>query len=200
LVFDGPFRAEPGACLYRKPKPGRSVDGARQGWRLTGCLQSAEWAEKTVHLLPRTSACGCRCNSQHRLARSDANAASPKTMRWSTHSRRIEPIIRSAKPFCEGEADAPTISEWGTAGGGHLQERIKEAGQVVPVRELPIRRPCGLGKLAQSAPGIEANGMRQGSHSRNFLGESVVPQTRQTAFAASLRCINVKAAGKDHRY
>jgi hypothetical protein len=30
----------------------------------------------------------------------------PKTMMWSTHSRRIDPISRSAKPFCQGEAGA----------------------------------------------------------------------------------------------
>src|SRR5438876_7433541 len=29
--------------------------------------------------------------------------ASPKTTTWSTHSRRIEPISLSAKPFCQGE-------------------------------------------------------------------------------------------------
>jgi hypothetical protein len=27
-------------------------------------------------------------------------------MKWSTHSRRIDPIKRSAKPFCQGEAGA----------------------------------------------------------------------------------------------
>jgi hypothetical protein len=27
-------------------------------------------------------------------------------MKWSTHSRRIDPISRSAKPFCQGEAGA----------------------------------------------------------------------------------------------
>src|ERR1700738_2294081 len=31
---------------------------------------------------------------------------SPKTITWSTHSRRIDPISRSAKPFCQGEAGA----------------------------------------------------------------------------------------------
>src|SRR3984893_2772549 len=31
---------------------------------------------------------------------------SPKTMMWSTHSRRIDPISRSATPFCQGEARA----------------------------------------------------------------------------------------------
>ena len=29
--------------------------------------------------------------------------ASPKTTMWSTHSRRIDPINRSAKAFCQGD-------------------------------------------------------------------------------------------------
>ena len=36
--------------------------------------------------------------------------ASPKTIMWSTHSRRIEPINRSAKAFCQGEAGAIGLS------------------------------------------------------------------------------------------
>jgi len=35
---------------------------------------------------------------------------SPNTMMWSTHSRRIDPISRSAKPFCQGEAGAVGLS------------------------------------------------------------------------------------------
>jgi putative tryptophan/tyrosine transport system substrate-binding protein len=46
------------------------------------------------------------------LARPGGNAtgflmcASPKTITWSTHSRRIDPINLSAKPFCQGEPGA----------------------------------------------------------------------------------------------
>jgi hypothetical protein len=29
---------------------------------------------------------------------------------WSTHSRRIDPISRSATPFCQGEAGAVGLS------------------------------------------------------------------------------------------
>src|SRR5947208_10524900 len=36
--------------------------------------------------------------------------ASPKTTRWSTHSRRIDPISLSAKPFCQGEPGAMGLS------------------------------------------------------------------------------------------
>jgi hypothetical protein len=31
-------------------------------------------------------------------------------MMWSKHSRRIDPISRSAKPFCQGEAGAVGLS------------------------------------------------------------------------------------------
>jgi hypothetical protein len=36
-------------------------------------------------------------------------AVSPKTMMWSKHSRRIDPISRSAQPFCQGEAGAAAL-------------------------------------------------------------------------------------------
>ena len=36
--------------------------------------------------------------------------ASPKTTTWSTHSRRIEPMSLSAKPFCQGEPGAMGVS------------------------------------------------------------------------------------------
>src|SRR5260221_6004021 len=35
---------------------------------------------------------------------------SPRPMMWSSHSRRIDPISRSAKPFCQGEAGAIGLS------------------------------------------------------------------------------------------
>src|ERR1700736_4069361 len=34
----------------------------------------------------------------------------PKTITWSKHSRRIDPINRSAKPFCQGEDGAIGLS------------------------------------------------------------------------------------------
>src|SRR5438874_7281891 len=36
--------------------------------------------------------------------------ASPKITIWSTHSRRIDPISLSAKPFCQGEPGAMGLS------------------------------------------------------------------------------------------
>src|SRR6185312_2619860 len=35
---------------------------------------------------------------------------SPRTMMWSKHSRRIDLISRSAKPFCQDEAGAVALS------------------------------------------------------------------------------------------
>src|SRR6202008_3703935 len=35
---------------------------------------------------------------------------SPRTMMWSTHSRRIDPISRSAKAFCQGDAGVMGLS------------------------------------------------------------------------------------------
>ena len=37
-------------------------------------------------------------------------SALPKRAAWSTHSRRIDPISRSAKPFWQGEAGAVGLS------------------------------------------------------------------------------------------
>jgi len=37
-------------------------------------------------------------------------ATSPKATTWSTHSRRIDPISLSAKPFCQGERGAIGLS------------------------------------------------------------------------------------------
>src|ERR1700738_2136784 len=48
------------------------------------------------------------CSNLNRKIR--RRCISPKTMTWSTHSRRIDPISRSAKPFCQGEAGAVGLS------------------------------------------------------------------------------------------
>jgi hypothetical protein len=45
--------------------------------------------------------------------------ASPKTITWSKHSRRIDLINRSAKPFCQGEAGAIGLSRMPT---GEIEE------------------------------------------------------------------------------
>ncbi len=44
------------------------------------------------------------------LPQNPAQMGLPKTTTWSTHSRRIDPISRSAKPFCQGEAGAIGLS------------------------------------------------------------------------------------------
>ena len=44
------------------------------------------------------------------LVRIRRKCASPTTTIWSTHSRRIDPINLSAKPFCQGEPGAMGLS------------------------------------------------------------------------------------------
>src|SRR3979409_2514450 len=62
-------------------------------------------------------------------------------MMWSTHSRRIDPISRSAKPFCRGEAGAvglarvtlggnrrmAALPRWGGAGRGWCGRLVPDA-------------------------------------------------------------------------
>jgi hypothetical protein len=63
IAQDGEVRAKTGkldpdqldadwtiACLYRKPKPGRSGDEVRQGLSATQCFRSAGRGERPVHL------------------------------------------------------------------------------------------------------------------------------------------------------
>src|SRR5437667_11580663 len=56
--------------------------------------------------------------------------ASPKTIRWSTHSRRIDPISLSAKPFCQGEPGAMGLSRMPIV-------RNRCVGQSLRWQELP---------------------------------------------------------------
>jgi hypothetical protein len=56
-----------------------------------------------------TDAFSRRYNSPHSFSESGADVPR-KTMMWSKHSRRIDPISRSAKLFCQGEADAIGLS------------------------------------------------------------------------------------------
>ena len=74
--------------------------------------------------------------------------ASPKTTIWSTHSRRIDPINRSAKPFCQGEAGAVGLSRMPIARNRRLTDSrhrlipiaVKKRGTLIPGE--------GLGYLA----------------------------------------------------
>src|SRR5450755_2542356 len=50
------------------------------------------------------------CSNRRKDFRMRRRCASPKTMMWSTHSRRIDPISRSAKTFCQGEEGAIGLS------------------------------------------------------------------------------------------
>ena len=56
---------------------------------------------------------------------------------WSTHSRRIDPISRSAKPFCQGEAGAVGLSRMPMARNRRVTTAainpVAIADEVVPV-------------------------------------------------------------------
>src|SRR3979411_384133 len=60
-------------------------------------------------------------------------------MMWSTHSRRIDPISRSATPFCQGEAGAGGLSRMPMARNDAAIDPVAIADEVV--RSL-IPRKC----------------------------------------------------------
>jgi hypothetical protein len=51
--------------------------------------------EKRAHPHPRPSASASYCSSECKISESGADVPRPRTMMWSTHSRRIDPISRS---------------------------------------------------------------------------------------------------------
>jgi hypothetical protein len=75
-------------------------------------------------------------------------------MMWSTHSRRIDPISRSAKPFCQGEAGAVGLS-FSSAGGGRGTwiERLPVTRHL-PGNTMPANKPTARkrGQLAKVGP------------------------------------------------
>jgi len=91
-------------CVYRKPKPGHSGDEARQGSGVNLWFQSAERGERPAHLCPMTGAFWCRCNRQHRLAGSGADAPrprrrnGPRTRAGSTRSAVRQSHSAKARP------------------------------------------------------------------------------------------------------
>src|SRR5450759_4523950 len=69
--------------------------------------------------------------------------ASPKTTKWSTHSRRIDPISRSAKPFCQGEAGAARhrAPQGGSPHGPQLSRPFKRRYHQRRARRRRIQLP-----------------------------------------------------------
>jgi hypothetical protein len=62
---------------------------------------------------------------------------------WSTHSRRIDPISRSAKPFCQGEAGFPDAHGAQSACDDAAIDPVTIADEVTrsfDVAPIPIRR------------------------------------------------------------
>jgi hypothetical protein len=54
--------------------------------------------------------------------------ASSWTMMWSTHPRRIDPISRAAKPFCQGEAGAKASNVHDTRSACEPRRRRSDRG------------------------------------------------------------------------
>jgi len=66
------------------------------------CVRPVRWRAKPAHPSPRIDACVPHYNIQIRQQHMSEVPLSEQTT-WSRHSRRIEPISRSAYPFCHGE-------------------------------------------------------------------------------------------------
>src|ERR1700757_3533080 len=62
---------------------------------------------------------------------------SPRTMMWSKHSRRIDPISRSATPFCQGEAGAIGLSRMPMARNRRVRRVVMQEGPPSLARRPP---------------------------------------------------------------
>src|SRR5271156_3315694 len=102
-------------------------------------------------------------------------------MMWSTHSRRIDPISRSAKPFCQGEAGAVGLSRMldqepaivAREPDATMQPTLQDNQLMSKYRVLsfkPQLRLEGRGKHGQ-------NETEQPDHSAS-LGDSITSSTR----------------------
>src|SRR5258707_7947836 len=72
------------------------------------------------------------------------------TMMWSKHSRRIDPISRSAKPFCHGEAGAVGLSRMPMARNRRVTTALPQAlTQPAPLTNLvaPSARSAAQGSV-----------------------------------------------------
>jgi hypothetical protein len=67
---------------------------------------------------------------------------------WSTHSRRIDPISRSAKPFCQGEAGAIGLSRMSMA----RDRRVTTAPYLIAVSRNAEPRSRGMLPLFDAQP------------------------------------------------
>jgi AhpD family alkylhydroperoxidase len=84
--------------------------------------------EQRIYLLPAWRDAPCYTDRERAAlgwteALTRRKCASPKTTRWLTHSRRIDPISLSAKPFCQGEPGAMGLSRPSPLVGASPQRR-----------------------------------------------------------------------------
>jgi len=100
-------------CVYRKPKPEHNGDGVRRGRELIRCRPGAGWRGRILVERPMRPYPIIVCGILHsmRYTSMESGADAPRSIRlWSAYSRRIDPISRSAKQFCQAESGATGLS------------------------------------------------------------------------------------------
>jgi hypothetical protein len=123
-------------CVYRKPGLACGGYAVRRGAHGRECFRSAELGARPAHLVQRSVRSGRIIVGGVRIQR---RCASPKTTIWSTHSRRIDPINLSAKPFCQGKPRAMGLSRMPSVRDNNAIDAIPITDQVA--RSL-IPREC----------------------------------------------------------
>src|SRR5260370_15858998 len=86
-------------------------------------------------------------------------------MRWSEHSRRIDPISRSAKPFCEGEAGAVGLSRMPMERNRRVTTLPSKSARTGTRRQLGPTR--GDGQKSLRADALE-HAETRGVHERHY--------------------------------
>ena len=82
------------------------TDGVvHQGRAALRCVRCTGCPFKWAHPCLMKDAFALRCSTQVYDNSRCLRCRSPNTMTWSRHSRRMEPIRRSAYPFCQGDAE-----------------------------------------------------------------------------------------------
>jgi len=98
----------PRPCACRKSNPNIFVVAIRRELGGKECALPSSRCAIGARPYPRPSACASHYSSERKI--SECGADAPRPGQWCGPSRRIDPINRSAKPFCQGEAGAIGLS------------------------------------------------------------------------------------------
>src|SRR5207302_5523409 len=110
-MSDGePGRIQIRRCLYRKSDSAIMVMKSAEDGRRYDAAHVLDGAMDRRVLVERPMSPQLVIVGGHTFVRIRRKCSSPKTTMWSTHSRRIDPISLSAKPFCQGEPGAMGLS------------------------------------------------------------------------------------------